>query len=45
MTQHSELLRVGPNVPEWRYDWDAERRLIMDDSWPAVLSDAGYRAG
>lgn len=30
---------------EWDYDWDAERRLIMDDAWPALLADAGYVAG
>lgn len=29
----------------WSYDWDAERTLIMDEAWPAILSDAGYRAG
>jgi predicted glycoside hydrolase/deacetylase ChbG (UPF0249 family) len=30
---------------DWQYDWDAERRLIMDEAWPAVLANAGYRAG
>jgi predicted glycoside hydrolase/deacetylase ChbG (UPF0249 family) len=30
---------------DWHYDWESERRLIMDDAWLATLSDAGYCAG
>lgn len=26
----------------WRYDWDAERRSIMDSAWPAAVTAAGY---
>ena len=27
----------------WDYDWDTERLTIMDDGWPALLAECGYR--
>lgn len=33
------------HYPLWNYDWDAERLMVMDKGWPALLVECGYRFG